>query len=84
MRNIRRLLFLLLLIFIIIEVIFIFPKKLETSATAADDNSLIQEKEKAEQKMDGVHLVEAQKGNRDWELFAEKARGYQGTGFEVS
>jgi LPS export ABC transporter protein LptC len=80
MRNLKRVLFSLLLIFIIVEVIFIFPKKLETANTVVDSNTLSQEKEKAEQKMDGVHLVEAQKGNRDWELFAEKARGYQGEG----
>jgi LPS export ABC transporter protein LptC/lipopolysaccharide transport protein LptA len=30
--------------------------------------------------MDGVHFVETQKGARDWELFAEKARGYQTEG----
>lgn len=34
----------------------------------------------AEQKMQGVHLVESQQGNRDWELFAVSAEGSQGLG----
>ena len=36
--------------------------------------------EEAEQKMAGVHLVESQKGTRDWELFAKDAEGTQGNG----
>jgi LPS export ABC transporter protein LptC len=32
----------------------------------------------AEQKMGGVHLVESQKGTRDWELFSQSAEGSQG------
>lgn len=78
MRNLKRTIFLFLLFLIILEVIFIFPKQLETANNIVDSNHLTQEK--AEQKMDGVHLVESQKGNRDWELFAENARGYQGEG----
>lgn len=80
MRNLKRILFSLLLIFIIVEVVFIFPKKLESTNSIVDESNLSEEKAKAEQKMDGVHLVESQKGNRDWELFAAKARGYQGQG----
>lgn len=80
MRNLKRVLFSLLLIFIIVEVVFIFPKKLESTNNIVDESNLFQEKEKAEQKMDGVHLVESQKGSRDWELFSAKARGYQGQG----
>jgi LPS export ABC transporter protein LptC len=34
----------------------------------------------AEQKMEGVHLVESRAGDRDWELYAEAAEGYQGQG----
>lgn len=34
----------------------------------------------AQQKMEGVHLVESRKGSRDWELFAEVAEGYEGKG----
>lgn len=80
MKSAKKTFFLLLLLSIIFEIIFIFPKHLETSNNIVDSNNLSQEKERAEQKMDGVHLVEAQKGSRDWELFAEKARGYQGQG----
>ncbi|AFY00505.1 hypothetical protein Bdt_0799 [Bdellovibrio bacteriovorus str. Tiberius] len=34
----------------------------------------------ADQKMGGVHLVESQSGNRDWELFAVSAEGSQAGG----
>ncbi|MEN0057954.1 MAG: LPS export ABC transporter periplasmic protein LptC, partial [Bdellovibrio sp.] len=34
----------------------------------------------AEQKMQGVHLVESQQGHRDWELFASSAEGSEGAG----
>lgn len=34
----------------------------------------------AEQKMKGIHLVESRSGDRDWELFAQAAEGFQGQG----
>lgn len=80
MKKIRSVLFLLFLIFILIEVIFVFPQQIEKLDRESSHAIEVQNKERIEQKMDGVHLVETQKGSRDWELFAEKARGYQGEG----
>lgn len=71
--------FLLLLLFL--EVIIGFPIHLgrKPKETVIDEKSKIISE--AEQKMEGVHLVESQKaGGRDWELFAEAAEGYQGKG----
>ncbi len=80
MKRMRSILFLLLLVFILVEVIFVFPQQIEKMDREAVEGSDVQAKERIEQKMDGVHFVETQKGSRDWELFAEKARGYQGEG----
>ncbi len=80
MRKMRSVLFLLFLVFILVEIIFIFPQQIEKLDREAVETTGVQNSERVEQKMDGVHLVETQKGSRDWELFAEKARGYQGEG----
>lgn len=80
MKKTRTILFSLLLLFILIEVIFIFPQQIEKMDRDAMDTGGEPKKERVEQKMDGVHLVETQRGSRDWELFAEKARGYQDGG----
>ncbi|MBL7545474.1 MAG: LPS export ABC transporter periplasmic protein LptC [Bdellovibrionaceae bacterium] len=80
MKKTRTILFSLLLLFILVEVIFIFPQQIEKMDREAYETTTEQKKERVEQKMDGVHLVETQKGSRDWELFAEKARGYQDGG----
>ena len=80
MRKMRSVLFLLFLIFILVEIIFVFPQQIEKLDREATETTSVQNSERVEQKMDGVHLVETQKGSRDWELFAEKARGYQGEG----
>jgi LPS export ABC transporter protein LptC len=80
-----------------VEVLIVFPKKLEHDDDAKVQARVeLQEKRKkeleeqgkdpkekqstAEQKMGGVHLVESQKGQRDWELFSESAEGSQGSG----
>lgn len=80
MKRMRTILFLLLLVFILVEVIFVFPQQIEKLDREAIESTDVQKKERVEQKMNGVHFVETQKGSRDWELFAEKARGYQGEG----
>lgn len=80
MKKTKKILFSLLLIFILVEVIFIFPQQIEKLDRDAIENAGEQKKERVEQKMKGVHLVESQKGARDFELYAEKARGYQQEG----
>ncbi|MBL7556845.1 MAG: LPS export ABC transporter periplasmic protein LptC [Bdellovibrionaceae bacterium] len=80
MKKTKKILFSLLLIFILVEVIFIFPQQIEKLDRETMETADNQKKERVEQKMKGVHLVESQRGARDFELHAEKARGYQQEG----
>lgn len=100
MTKIKNLIFIILLVFLFVEVLIIFPSRLEHEDEAAIRARVeVQEKEikereerikrgekidepssLAEQKMQGVHLVESQQGARDWELFALSAEGNQGLG----
>lgn len=81
MKNIKNLLFVALLVFLFVEVLIIFPRSLEKKA-AEETTAATQEATdpaQPEQKMAGIHLVEAQQGRRDWELFSQAAEGRQGT-----
>lgn len=75
--RIRNIVFLVLLGFLFVEVLIVFPSRLDPSkeekaaAPVAADMG-------PDQKMAGVHLVESQRGSHDWELFAEKGEGKQG------
>lgn len=80
MKKTKKILFSLLLTFILVEVIFIFPQQIEKLDRESMDTTDTQKKERVEQKMKGVHLVESQRGTRDFELYAENARGYQQEG----
>ena len=74
----KNMIFVSILIFLFIEVLIIFPQHLEKiEADPAPSPGKASENE-PEQKMAGVHLVESQKGTRDWELFAKDAEGAQG------
>jgi LPS export ABC transporter protein LptC len=99
MAKFKNLIFVALLVLLFVEVLIVFPNKLEH-----DDDKAVQarvelqeQKRKeleaagknanldssggtADQKMEGVHLVESQQGNRDWELFSKAAEGSQGSG----
>ncbi|MNJ92499.1 Lipopolysaccharide export system protein LptC [compost metagenome] len=100
MAKFKNLIFVFLLIALFVEVLIIFPNKLEHEETEVyvpmtrEEREIADQKEAeaaaeeakknpkslvAEQKMQGVHLVESQKGVRDWELFADAAEGSQGT-----
>lgn len=77
MKNLKNILFVSLLVFLFVEVLIIFPNRLEqkekehTSPTDAAQVS-----NQPEQKMNGLHYVETQEqGGRDWEFFAEAAEG---------
>jgi len=92
--KIKNIAFIALLIFLFVEILIIFPSKLQQE----DDKALrarVEEQERrqmangdkaespsamADQRMGGIHLVESQQGLRDWELFAQSAEGSQGTG----
>lgn len=80
MKSFKNILFVGLLVFLFVEVLVVFPKKLEhqedETTTPVEETDTSQ----PEQKMNGVHLVETQQGHRDWELFSEAAEGSQGTG----
>lgn len=69
--------FIVLLAVLFIQVLILFPNQIEKNSKekALPAQEL---KDLPQQKMEGVHLVESQKGTRDWELFAEKAEGAEG------
>lgn len=74
----RKLTFLFLLGFLFFEVLIIFPNRLEKKDDLAEkQKKLSQMSVNPEQTMKVIHLSESQKGNRDWELFAEIATGSQ-------
>lgn len=83
MGRVRNYVFLGLLALLFAEVLIVFPLRL---GHQKEDNAVMSEEDKnlppgpAEQKMGGVHLVESQKGSRDWELFSEEAEGNQAQG----
>ncbi|HEY8270790.1 MAG TPA: LPS export ABC transporter periplasmic protein LptC [Pseudobdellovibrionaceae bacterium] len=78
MKNLKNILFVILLVFLFIEVLIIFPNRLEHKEEEAPVASTPLHSTQPEQKMKGVHLVETHQGHRDWELFSAAAEGYQG------
>lgn len=97
MKKIKNLFFIILLAALLIEILIIFPNQVENEdkdvLKAAAEQKVKQDQETSapakssmpSQKMEGVHLVESQKGNRDWELFSEQAEGTQsGSNWDLS
>lgn len=80
MKNLKNILFVILLGFLFVEVLIIFPRKLEHKEEGAPTATTQLDTSQPEQKMKGVHLVETQQGRRDWELFSATAEGHQGKG----
>lgn len=80
MKNLKNILFVILLVFLFIEVLVLFPNRLEHKEEVAPAVQTQIDSTQPEQKMKGVHLVETQFGRRDWELFSEAAEGHQGKG----
>lgn len=94
MRKTTGILFAIFMIFLFLEIVVGFPIHLESApepvvseADKAKDTGKNSDKKpedanktETQQKMQGIHLVESQKGNRDWELFAESAENSQGKG----
>ena len=82
MEKARNLIFLGLLILLFVEVLIVFPSRLGRKADpvpvpATNSNEVTGP---AEQQMRGIHLLESQRGARDWELFSEQANGNQDRG----
>jgi len=65
-----------------LEILIGFPIHLETNPEEEEQTSKadLGPSAGAEQVMQGVHFVESRSGNRDWEMFAEAAEGYQSKG----
>lgn len=70
--------FIALLVALFLEIFLGFPISLEKKPDEAADETEVAAQ--AEQVMQGVHLVESQKGSRDWELFSSQAEGAGGKG----
>lgn len=82
MRKATSVIFFLALVVLFLQILVGFPIKVDfldepISKSKTEDFS---NSGAAEQVMQGVHLVESSSGNRDWELFAKAAEGYQGKG----
>ncbi len=74
----KNLLFIALLVLIFIEILIVFPHQLEKKVESKPSEQT--QPNTVKQKMEGVHLVESQKGSRDWELYAENAIGTEDQG----
>lgn len=64
----------------VIEVVVIAPLKVNISQTEASSKVGTGQTQEAEQTMSGVHLVEANDGGKEWELWSETAYGYKENG----
>lgn len=74
----RNILFLVLFGFLFIEILVIFPKRLERSGNVEDKQIEFNDQPQGpDQTMQKIQVVESQQGSRDWELFAEAAEGSQ-------
>lgn len=73
MQQLKKIIFFLLLIFLFIEVLVIFPKKLEQKTVSKSLENEAADLDGISQQMSEAHLVESTQGKRDWELFADKA-----------
>jgi LPS export ABC transporter protein LptC len=79
----RPFLIVFILLLIGFEVLILFPK--QTDKPESPTEAEVESKSKAVppatnqilQKAQGIHLVESQRGSRDWELFAQSAQTYQ-------
>lgn len=80
MRRLANFLFAGLIVLLFLEILIGFPVDLENEEDATHTVDETKASTEAEQHMEGVHLVESRQGQRDWELFAEAAEGYQDKG----
>lgn len=75
-----KVIYFLVFAFIFIQFIIISPSTLETKDEEQILDERVQKPVLPEQKIQGLHLVESQNGERDWELFSKSAEGNQNEG----
>jgi LPS export ABC transporter protein LptC/lipopolysaccharide transport protein LptA len=85
MRWISRVLFFIFIAFLVVELWLGFPEIIQVLNTKNNLGQVSPEESQpivpsSERKMSGVHLVESQSGQRDWELFATSAFGTEAKG----
>lgn len=79
--NWKNILLTLLLGVLFFQFLIVFPQKIEIQVKEPEaTQGKTFETDGPDQKMQGVHFVESQKGARDWEMFALTAEGNQGQG----
>lgn len=79
MRIGRAILFGFLLVLLFLEILVGFPVKLEWGKDSQESSDeVFNDTNTADKVMEGVHFVESKLGNRDWELFAERAEEHGG------
>lgn len=78
-KRVGALLLVVLFAALIVEVVIIAPNDLkeEKKKQAAQQQDDTFKDDKVQQKMDGVHVVEAQNDEKEWELWADKAVGFK-------
>lgn len=75
--------FLIVFIFLLIgfEILILFPKQTdrptESAVGSGESQAPAPTGNQIQQKAQGIHLVESQRGTRDWELFSQSAQSYQ-------
>lgn len=78
-KRVGALLLVVLFAALIIEIVVLAPKELNEPKKATDqslENDAFKD-DKIQQKMDGVHVVESQNDEKEWELWADKAVGFR-------
>lgn len=84
MRKWSGILFAIFMVFLFLEILIGFPISLESDTEQVSepvvDEFVPNNKLQTQQKMQGVHLVESNKGSRDWELFSQSAENTKGKG----
>lgn len=80
----RPFLIVFILLLIGFEILILFPKQTDKSDESAKENAesvaggpSLPVTNQVQQKAQGIHLVESQRGTRDWELFSQSAQSYQ-------
>ncbi len=66
----------LLFVALFFEILIGFPTSLEKPEPIPSTTEGLQ-KDKAEKKFEGVHVVETQEGRKDWELFSDQAESFE-------
>ncbi len=80
MRRLRLIFLGIFFVLLFLEIWLGFPINLEKTTDVSPLSMDRSSPSSADKHMEGVHYVESRSGNRDWELYAESAEGFEGTG----